>query len=187
MNIFSLIKNPLFRIVGILLIIYFGIIKNYRDQGIISKDKLKNDLTNAKNQISYISSNIEMAKQINNNPNDQNIFSSIEAKDLNIGNNNKKAFCGDEVNLSYKIFLPNSKNLIKSDTKKIIVGSGQNLLLEKLILGANEEAIRVVTIPKNILILDPEINELINIYNSSLVYEIKIEFIKSNNTNSLNC
>jgi metal-sulfur cluster biosynthetic enzyme len=56
-----------------------------------------------------------------------------------------------------------------------------------LILGANEEAIRVVTIPKNIPIVDPEINELINIYNSSLVYEIKIEFIKSNNTNSLNC
>ncbi len=180
-------KNPLFRIVGILLVIYFGIIKNYRDQGLLDKDKLKNGLTNAKNQIGYISSNVEMAKEINNNSNNQNIFSSIEAKDINIGNNNRKAFCGDEVNVSYKIFLPNSKNLIKSDTKKIIIGSGQNLLLEKLVLGANEESIRVADIPKNISISDPEINELIATYNSSLVYEIKIELIRSNNINSLNC
>jgi hypothetical protein len=143
MPINNLLKNPLIRICATILIVYLALFSNKENPNSLgnrfSKERLQKNFTEMKEKGQFIKKNIDTAKRIEKEKkttqNSEGIKSDLSVK------------CGDKVITNYAIYTNNIK-LNQIDNLEFVIGSKQNWLIEKNLIGMKNNEV------KNINMLD---------------------------------
>lgn len=127
MPVNRVLKNPLIKICGAVVIIYLGLFANKDNPeslgNRISKENLQKNFHEVRKKSQFIASNVSAAKKI-----------SEEDANSNDNSGTSLANCGDTVITDYEIYQA-GKNIQKTANKKFILGSKENLLVEQGIIG----------------------------------------------------
>lgn len=186
MKIIELLKNPIIKIIGISLILYFGLFadrKNPRSLGNrLSSENIKKNFNEAKEKGKFIAVNVKSAKKILEQNGDQQKtaetivedLTKITSEDLEIGVGDAVISCGDEVKISYGIYDKTQKQLEFVGSEKIIIGSEKDSLIEKKIIGMKLSGVRDVNIPYGFVSKNKKLMRLLEINKSDLKYQITI-------------
>jgi hypothetical protein len=181
MKIFELLKNPLIKWAGMLLILYFALFNNEQNPrslgNRVSAENIKNNISEATKQGSFIISNVKMVKKTMQHPEmltDQK-YTTFSHNDVVVGSGEKEAACGDEATISYTIINSNNLQLDFANADKIIIGSGQENFFEANIKGMKVGGLRYISIPSGSLIYDKKLGQFIN--NSDIDLEIQIALL----------
>ena len=200
MSVFhKLLKNPIIKIAGIFLILYFGLFADKENPNSLgsrfSKSQLNHDLSDVKQKSHFIIANLSAAKS---SPDlilaqdkakyDANILSSIITKDLNLGEGEDIIKCGDIVEISYSINIQeNNSQLEFVDRDFLVIGSKQNTLLESKIIGMKRKGVRIINIPRNFKSFNQKLSLLLKFNDADLNYRVEILDFKSGNNSSTRC
>jgi hypothetical protein len=94
--------------------------------------------------------------------------------------------CGDYALISYKIFNSQNQELAKQPSQPISIGTQQNLLLERNIIGMKRGGTRVITVTQNPNITDPMLKSQIEQSGGRMIFEVTLENFDAlpNNKNS---
>jgi hypothetical protein len=164
----NLIKNPLFKIIGIILIIYFALFDNKENpQSLanrLSVKQLQQNASEVKEKTHFILYNLQNAKEA------QKII--VEDKEVGIGESLR---CLDEADLSYKIFVKNiSKEIEEIHEKKILIGGRKNLIIERNVVGMKAGGVRIINVPSAFQTTDEKLSQLFKTYSSDVKYEVSL-------------
>jgi len=192
MQIFEILRNPIVKIIGIGLILYFALFANTEHPkslgNRLSGDEIKKDLEDVKNKSAFIIKNVKMANDLSKKTSveaPKNI--DISTQDLEIGSGDLGLSCGDEATISYGIYSQTNKQLEFIDSAKVLLGSQTNMLLEKNILGMKLGGMRNINIPQGAQVTDPKIFQILQRENSGLKIQATLtSFVKTTSQN-LSC
>lgn len=189
MQIFEILRNPLIKLIGIGLILYFALFANTENPkslgNRLSSEEIKKDLNNAKDKSAFIIKNVRLANDLSkkaatNAPKNGEVFT----QDLEIGNGDVGIFCGDEAKISYAIYAKDGRQLSFIDSAKVLLGSKNNIFLEQNIIGMKNGGIRNINIPQGFQVSDPNISKILQLENSELKIQVTlISFAKVNSQN----
>lgn len=126
MPVNRVLKNPLIKICGAVVIIYLGLFANKDNPeslgNRLSAENLQKNFHEAQKKGKFISTNVSAAKKISEDVSSDENSGLISAK------------CGDTVIANYEIYQAD-KNIHKTTNKKFTLGSKENLPIEKGIIG----------------------------------------------------
>lgn len=155
MKIFELLRNPLIKGVGIVLILYFALFANKEKPDSLgnrlSSEQIKQNFNEIQNKSKFIITNVKAAqdlakeKEAQRKIAEQNV-PKITINDLEIGTAEPSAACGDAVEISYGLYSPEGKQLEFVSSKKIIIGTDKNSVIEKNIIGMGNGGIREINV-----------------------------------------
>jgi hypothetical protein len=196
MKILRLLKNPFIKNIGVILIIYFALFHNKSNPdslGVrLSADNLKKGADELKNKTIFITHNVIGAQKFAEQK--QNSSKSFEQKielleffDPIVGAGNAELACGDEARISYQILNGKGEVLNLASLAKIKIGSKENLLLEKKIIGMKIGGTREIIIPRDFEANDIELQKLLINANSNIKYQINLEEITSKAASTTKC
>jgi len=151
---------PIFKIVGVSLVLYFGLFYNDESYDSLSKrlapERVKKNLSEVQEKSKFIFSNINEARNVvagrgvESHFDDEQSFATISTNDIEIGKGENYLQCGFEAEISYDLRIKDSPSSIESiEKEKIIIGSGENLLFERKLLGMKVDGVRSIDIPRN--------------------------------------
>lgn len=182
----ALINNPLFRIVGVVVILYFALFKNNHEVDSLSNRlkpaKVKSDLADASANTIYIIDNIQKARsmqgtgvKIETPP----LTSNLIITDIKIGKN-ARANCNDQINFNYEISLADNK-ILQKNKANLVIGDGQfPLEIENHIIGMKQGGVRIINVPVNYKSADKNLSDLLSENNQDITYKITLlEITKS--------
>jgi hypothetical protein len=182
MKAFDLMRNPIFKVIGIVVILYIALFSNKHDPeslgNRLSVDQIKQDIEDAKKKSNFIASNLlaaqEASKQkaIENLPSQHN--NEILVENLYIGEAGSSILCGNEVEISYMIYSKSGRKVQEVKAEKIIIGSKKNWLIEKNIIGMNKGGIKIINVPVNFFTEDQKLINLLKTVNEDLKYQITV-------------
>ncbi len=184
-----IVKNPIAKTIGISLILYYALFANTEKPNSlgnrINKETLSKDIKQAQEKISFIASNVKVARDLSKS---KSITQEILTLDEKEGIGDNIIQCQDEVNFSGQVFSKSGKLIKKMPGQFLVIGSKSNSLVEENIIGMKELGIRNIIIPYNSIIQNREIAALMSDYNTDLQYKITIKSIKKSSNKSLqNC
>lgn len=191
-NVLSLLRIPLVKFVGAVVILYFALFSNKHDpeslRNRLSKERISQNLHDVQEKGRFIVSNVKTAQNLSreNNPY-QNIENKISIKEVKIGDGDKEVSCGNEVEISYQIFVDDGSQIKNVSLEKIIVGSNIHEIIEQNIVNMKQGGIKIIDIPKGFNSNDSTINALLKSYNSGIRYQIHLLSLKSNSDTKLSC
>lgn len=194
----KLLQNPLIKIAGICVILYFALFSNkHNPQSLshrLSGERLKNKFVEMEEKGRFIASNVQAAKSYAKfkevAPEQQKIEPVIAEtmKIINYGAGKDKVVCGSEVEVFLSLNSDSVRNIALKPSAKFVIGSKENWLLEKHILGMKVAGVREIRIPKGFKTEDPELKRFQKENNVELFYQIVLKAIKAPEANSkLNC
>jgi hypothetical protein len=186
----KLINNPLFRLAGVIIILYFALFKNGYEA-----DSLKNRLKpeRVKSNLGEISSNsihiIDAIKKANEIK-DLESSTQTDSKNLNLITTDatigkgKTAFCNSKIDFEY-IVANASKKTLQKNRATVIIGSGEfSLVIENEIIGMRRLGSRLVAIPANYKTTDKKLSSILSKYsNQSLAYQIDLLKVQNSSQN----
>lgn len=205
--IFKLLKYPLVRIIGVLVILYFGVYNNKDSQESIgnswSVKNIKNTVSQAKEKGEFIVFNLKYAATMQNSElvqerkrEESAKISIIEAENINalkiedvkIGEGEAIVKCGDEAEVSYGIYDKNSNKEIEFfESEKFVIGENKQILLEKKIIGMKRGGIRIVNIPMHFKTAIQNIALLLKFNQTDLIYKVTLKnFVASSDDKKCN-
>jgi hypothetical protein len=183
MKIFTIINNPLFKIAGIGLIVYYGLFSDKSTPeslgNRLSSKNLEKDFNEVKEKSRFIVTNVGAAQQAVTKTNvilpDQTQNSAqVSTSELEIGKGDEVVACGDEVEISYGIYTQDNKQLEFVKQEKLIISSNHNPLIEQNIIGMKQDGIRNLNFPQNFISGDKKLGELINFNKSAIRYQVTL-------------
>jgi hypothetical protein len=196
MNIFKILKNPIVKWAGIILIIYFALFANKKSpQSLgnrLSKENVEKNLNQMKEKSKFIVSNVRLAKEVAKEREAQRKVDienaeGIIVKDVEIGAGDKAISCADIVEISYGIYASDGKQLEFVPKEKITIGSKKNWPVEKNIIGLKKAAVREINLPGNIQTADEKLLKLLKLHPEGLKYQVTVlSFAKSGSQLSCN-
>jgi hypothetical protein len=192
MQIFEILRNPLVKLIGIGLVLYFALFANTEHPkslgNRLSSEQIKKDLADAKDKSAFIIKNVKMANDLSKKAElttPENI--EISTQDLEIGSGDLSPSCGDEATISYGIYSQDGRQIRFVDSAKILLGSQSSMLLEKNILGMKLGGVRNIIVPQGSQVSDPKIFQILQSRNSGLKIQVTlISFVKTTSQN-LSC
>ncbi len=185
----ELLKNPIIKGIGIVLILYFALFANTQHPkslgNRLSSENIKKNLSEVKNKGEFIASNVKIAKDLSKIATSN---TKILSEDAKIGSGDFAVSCGDEAVISYEILTTDGKVLESFASEKVTVGSKNNIFLEKNIIGMKASGTRNINITNDTISQDKTISQRLNKSDSgSLRIKITLlSFAKSSATN-LSC
>ena len=154
MKIVELLRHPLVKTVGIVLILYFALFSNKHNPNSLgnrlSADRVKQNLVEVQEKSQFIVTNVKKAQQLAKEKELQQekelkIVNPIVIEDLRSGTGEKMVSCGDQVNITYGLYSKNGKQLEFLNPKILIIGSNELPTLEKNIIGMKQYGIRNIS------------------------------------------
>ncbi len=180
-NIISFLQIPLVRIIGVIVVLYFGLFSNKEKPDSLgnrlSRDEIVKNFNEVKERTRFISTTIQSGGQ-----NQVQIAknSQLDIEDIEPGTGNASIDCGMEAKISYSVFDQSGKQIRNPSEEKIIIGSKINDFIEKNIIGMKSGSIRNIQVPKDYISSNQTVNQLLNFYKSDLRFQIIItEFDES--------
>lgn len=185
----NLLKNPLIKFIGILVVLYFALFANKNNpQSLgnrLSAERIKHNLHDMQEKSKFIATNVqavrsyarvheEEAKNVGTNS-DHQIVEVV--KDVDHGIGEKQVICGSEVEVFVSLNSDKARNIETKPDAKFVIGSKKNWLLEKNIMGMKKGGVREVTIPQGFKSEDSELVLLMQKHNSDLTYQIILKEI----------
>lgn len=203
----KLLQNPLVKVAGIVVIIYFALFANKNNpQSLgnrLSAERLKKDFSEIEQKGKFIAGNVQAARsyakaheeEVARNPTSQNlpIKTVLEIKDVDPGVGKDPVICGAEIEAFISLRLEKTdlgvvKNLNVKPEQKIVVGSKKDWFLEKNVLGMKKGGVREIKVPQGFK-EDAALEKLLQENNAPLVYQIILKDILQNPlpNSTLNC
>lgn len=183
MKVFDIAKNPIIKIIGVALILYFGLLGNKESPeslgNRLSKEALENDLSEAKKKSNFIFNNVVYAKKQLNESNS----AKIEVNNLLLGSGEKIA-CGDIAEISYEVYDISGNNLDKSTSADFIFNPKSINILEKHLEGMRIKGVREIIVAKNFPTQDLQLKKYQEIAKGSIKYQITLKNFKKSNQNN---
>lgn len=193
MKILELLRNPLIKGIGIVLVLYFALFANTEHPkslgNRLSSKNIKKDLAEVTDKSKFIVTNVKMAKDLAKNSNPQAAVPSptTSIEELKIGSGNLALSCGDDAEISYGVYTKSGQQLEFINAEKIIVGSNAKVFLEKNITGMKLGGIRYVNVSNGSQIADEKIMQLLKLSNSDLKIQITLLSFAKSATPNISC
>lgn len=175
----KLLENPLIRVVGIMVVLYFALFSNKQNpQSLgnrLSSEKIKKHLSEVEEKGKFIATNVKAARSFNvgsEKPTDKIAEKTISVNDINVGISKKSAICGSEIKIFVSLNSDKAKNLMVKSEEKLLIGSRKNWLLEKNIIGMKKDGIREIKVPKGFVTEDQQLAGFLKDSDSDLTYQI---------------
>jgi hypothetical protein len=193
MNIMEILRNPIVKTVGIAAILYFALFYNKENPeslgNRLSPKNIKEGLGEVTKKAQFIAGGIstanEQAKEMEKLRSKKFQDAASDYKDIKTGEG-EAISCGDYALISYKIFNSQNQELAKQPSQPISIGTQQNLLLERNIIGMKRGGTRVITVTQNPNITDPMLKSQIEQSGGRMIFEVTLENFDAlpNNKNS---
>lgn len=185
----ELLQKPLIKIIALILIFYFGLFANKEHPDSLgnrlSADKIKKDFNEVQEKSHFILYNINAAKQSAEGNVVKEVvpenLENIEVKDLINGSGANPLKCGDEAEISYQISVVGSDSNLETGTKKILIGSNENYMLEKKITNMKVGGTRIVKVARNFKSNNKQLEFMLKFNEADLQYKINLLKILGNN------
>ena len=170
MLINQILKNPIVKICAVIVILYFGLFSNEENpnslRNKLSKERIEKNLHDATNKSKFIVTNVGAARKFAQEQEEK----GKEIENLIIE-------CGDEVKVDYNI-LNKGNNLYSEKSKKFVIGSKIDFLIEKNLIGMKKGESKKINIMEGV---DQKTNiNDISYYVTIVAIEKKIATSKAN-------
>ncbi len=181
MNIFAIIKNPIFKIVGVSAVLYFALFANKYDPeslgNRLSSENIKKNLDEAQTKTKFIATNIRAAKEYQ--AEQKKIIAAnmarLSIQDIEVGKSDIVAMCGDIAEITYGLYSANNEQIEIFNSVKFTIGEiNQNAIVQKNVSGMKQGGIRFIAIPQDFKSADIKLAEYLNFYKSDLRYQITL-------------
>lgn len=194
-TVMELLRRPLVKIIGLILVIYFGLLSNKENPDSLgnrlSSEKIKEHIGEIHEKSTFILSNIDKAHQLSGVAPSEEVpqnLSAITVQDTEIGSGDSNLKCGDEAEISYDIHVLGSNNKLEFFPKeKIIIGSNVNSLLEHKIIGMKSGGTRIINIPRDFKSTNQKLAFLLKFNESALQYNVTLIKFGPANSDNLHC
>ena len=184
----NLFKNKLFRLIGIITILYFGLFREDNPEGLrnrLSPENIKSGIKEVRKKSSHVVQAMKQAKELEEKQKFidsyyQNKASNrfdIKVQDMVIGEG-KEVECGNWVSVDYRVFINNAAllKLNSFNDKQFIFGdkNGDKVVANE-VKGMRKGGVRKVIIPANYQAQDERLAEyLAQAEENGIAYEIKL-------------
>ncbi len=154
MKIVELVRHPLVKTTGIVLILYFALFSNKENPNSLgnrlSKDRIKQNLGEVQERSKFIVTNVKKAQQLAKEKEleqqeEATRIGPIIIEDFKPGAGEKVAACGDHVTIIYGLYSKNGKLLEFVNPKTLVIGNNEIPTLEKNIVGMKQYGIRNIS------------------------------------------
>lgn len=190
--IFKLLRNPIIKIIGISLVLYYGLFANKEKPGSLgnrfSSEQIKKDFSQVREKTVFIASNVKLAREVAKEKEAEkkaaaaNPALQVSVKDLEEGVG-ENISCGDFAYINYGIYTKDGRQLEFKENQVLVIGNKSNWLLEKNIIGMKQGGSRYINIPQGSQVNDSKITEYLNSNKSDLKYQVTLlSFTKSTNS-----
>ncbi len=194
MNIFKILKNPLIKWTGIILVIYYALFANKQSpQSLgnrLSKENVQKNLEQMKEKSKFIVTNVKVANEVAKEREEKRRLTMgdeerIFLKDIKAGEGDKVTSCSDNIEISYVIYSPSGQQLEFAPNERIIIGSKKNWPIEKNIIGMKKNAVREIILPGNVETNDEKLLKLLKLNPEGLKYQATILSFSSSGSSLL--
>jgi len=201
--IFKVLKNPVFKIVGVGFVLYYALFSERKNPNALSQrfssENIEKSKEVAAQKVKFIAYNIKASpdlkaaqQQQQDLMKDPQAIAKLEEQlrqqikevktedekitinDTQMGDSAKKAACGSEVKLVYVIF---DQMMRRIDTSplltKVLDGNKDDLIMHSVI-GMNESGIREIVLWPGASTTDKKINTILKKYNSKIRIQISL-------------
>ena len=159
--IFKLLRNPIIKIIGISVILYYGLFANKEKPGSLanrfSSEQIKKDFSEVREKTVFIAENVKLAREIAQEKEAEkeaekkvattNPALQVSVKDLEEGVG-ENISCGDSAYINYGIYTKDGRQLEFKENQILVIGNKSNWLLEKNIIGMKQAGSRYINIPQ---------------------------------------
>ncbi len=192
MKIFDLLRNPLIKSIGIILILYFALFANKEKPeslgNRLSPQQIKESVSDLKETSSFISEKIRLGKEQKVQlETAEKSAAKITINDIELGTEEAPIACNDEVMAAYGLYTSQGKQLEFFNSQKLTIGSKKNLLLEKNIIGMKRGGIREISIPRYFQTDDKKLADLLNFHATDLKYRVTLLSFEKPAISSFSC
>ena len=183
----SFLKNPLFKLTGVILILYFALFANKENPeslgNRLSSDNIKENFQEMRDKGQFIAGNLQNAKkEIKRTEKEIKIARKEERESERIaskrevekGTGKDTLQCGDEATISYKVFEQNHRLGYKSKDIHLTLGSKKHPFLESNIVGMKKGGVRAVQISQGFISKDRKLMSFLRKYKTDLIYKITV-------------
>lgn len=180
----KLLENPLIKVVGICVIIYFALFHNKNNPQSLgnrfSSQQIKKDLNDMQEKGKFIASNVQAVRSYTKaqevGPDGQVIMPTAElevaVKDVGLGSGKKSVVCGEEVEAFISLNSDKARNLMTNPSAKFLIGSKEHWLVEKNIIGMKKGGVREIRIPQGFQSDDRDLTQFLQENKVDLTYQI---------------
>jgi hypothetical protein len=198
--IFKLLRNPIIKIIGISVILYYGLFANKEKPGSLgnrfSSEQIKKDFSEVREKTVFIAENVKLAREIAKEKEAEkeaekkvaaaNLALQVSVKDLEEGVG-ENISCGDSAYINYGIYTKDGRQLEFKENQILVIGDKSNWLLEKNIIGMKQAGSRYINIPQGSRVNDSKITEYLNSNKSDLKYQVTLLAFTKNPNSQLSC
>jgi hypothetical protein len=203
MKIFELLRNPIIKTIGVILVLYFALFANKKNPDSLGNRLSANNIKKHFNKIQekgrFIAANVKIAREleqerkggkIREKSKEQKITKKSATQNLQDENNSQiiitklqnessenKVSCGDIVEISYGLYSKKGKEIKLFEPQKLTIGSNKNQLIENNIPGMKNGATKDIEIPSNFKSDDKNLTKLLKLH-GNLKYRVKILALK---------
>lgn len=192
MNLSELLKNPIIKTIGIVIVLYFALFANKKSPDSLgnrlSSENIKKNISQAQKQGKFIIRNLREAKKAANSKENRIITNNnvkITFEDLEEGEGETAAKCGDRVKISYGLYNEKDKKQIEFfESKEFIIGvKNKTPEIAEYIVGMKKNGIRSIKVPYNFFTHDKDLKASLEFYQNDLKYNVTLlDFNKSTDT-----
>ena len=189
MKVFALLKNPIIKTAGVIIVIYFAFFSDKKNpNGLaqrLSGKNIKSDLSEISRKSQFILTNVGVAKEVaKKNEDYYSIINQqidlLDYTDIIIGEGVDAISCFDKARFFYKIFDFFNKEIEFSQADNVTIDNLNSFVLEKKLIGMKKNGVRQVIIPPSFNTLDPKLKNLLLQNPQGLKYEITVVEIEKN-------
>ncbi len=198
--IFKLLRNPIIKIIGISVILYYGLFANKEKPGSLgnrfSSEQIKKDFSEVREKTVFIAENVKLAREIAKEKEAEkeaekkatatNPALQVSVKDLEEGVG-ENISCGDSAYINYGIYTKDGRQLEFKENQILVIGNKSNWLFEKNIIGMKQAGSRYINIPQGSQVNDSKITEYLNSNKSDLKYQVTLLAFTKNPNSQLSC
>ena len=198
--IFKLLRNPIIKIIGISVILYYGLFANKEKPGSLgnrfSSEQIKKDFSEVREKTVFIAENVKLAREIAKEKEAEkeaekkaaatNPALQVSVKDLEEGVG-ENISCGDSAYINYGIYTRDGRQLEFKENQILVIGDRSNWLLEKNIIGMKQAGSRYINIPQGSQVNDSKITEYLNSNKSDLKYQVTLLAFTKNPNSQISC
>jgi hypothetical protein len=198
--IFKLLRNPIIKIIGISVILYYGLFANKEKPGSLgnrfSSEQIKKDFSEVREKTVFIAENVKLAREIAKEKEIEkeaekkataiNPALQVSVKDLEEGVG-ENISCGDSAYINYGIYTKDGRQLEFKENQILVIGNKSNWLLEKNIIGMKQAGSRYINIVQGSQVNDSKITEYLNSNKSDLKYQVTLLAFTKNPNSQLSC
>lgn len=200
MKVSDLLKNPLIKSIGIVLILYFGLFHDKtKSESLGNRLSMKNiqkNIGEVSQKTQFITANLKVAQDLDKSrknlaernraiPSKQNSQAILE--DLKIGSGERILSCGDLAKISYEFYTDNGQQISSVKSAPIIIGANLIPSIEQNIIGMKKGGMRNIKISSNSSTKDQSLLALMQFHKSDLKIQVVLHSFKKGEGLTITC